>query len=746
MIARALTYKGNPETILLERENSIKLQGFPLLIILVFSIAIPLAQLNNSTSESAAMGQISQRYPENFAVIALPDTQFYSESYPVIFDNQTRWIVNSATTLNTKMVTHEGDIVNNGGSIQQWQRANHSLSMLDGHVPWAVIPGNHDSLGDTNLVNYNTYFPKSRFNGQIWYGDAYNGINTNSFELFTGGQDDYLIFHFQYHPTDAILQWANTTIANYPTRRVIITTHDYLNIDGTRRSAGNHIWNNFVKHHADQIFLVLCGHMHGEAIKTDTPNGHTVYQLLADYQEGYPNGGNGWLRILDFHPAEDKIYVKTYSPYLDHYQIDNDSQFSLDYNMTSEQPATINLHLNAGWNMISFPVIPSSTSFSDIFSGVSHYQVVTWDGTNYVTPTLAEVGRGYWVLVFSDTDLNVSGTVVESYERDLPAAWSLIGSICDVSVDADTIFPDDYQLLTWDGTTYVTSTAIELGKGCWTFVLSPTHILVEPTLVFAASDSILTSPTGDFRWLDVADQAYGSNYISNYNYSQATVTMSYRIVGNKLTGRLVAENLKPNFAYQLKLVGTPNTVDNERIGFAGRWWQEVWNGSAWTGGQNLNNKGNGSSPNPNDLTYLSRRLIEDDSSPTGYHYRYTGYLPFDYFITNSTGDATLLFETGSCYHVLWKTDQRSHTTEDGPLKTVTFDPDPSQYAYDQDYLNSTISIFGEWERLPIGEVNLMSGQYDCSIVLTEESFHGTGPLHGNWASAMNAQITFTITQ
>ena len=25
---------------------------------------------------------------------------------------------------------------------------------------------------------------------------------------------------------------------------------------------------------------------------------------VADYQEGYPNGGNGWLRILDFRPTE----------------------------------------------------------------------------------------------------------------------------------------------------------------------------------------------------------------------------------------------------------------------------------------------------------------------------------------------------------------------------------------------------------------------------------------------------------
>jgi hypothetical protein len=254
----------------------------------------------------------------------------------------------------------------------------------------------------------------------------------------------------------------------------------------------------------------------------------------------------------------------------------------------------------------------------------------------------------------------------------------------------------------------------------------------------------LTSPNGVLRWMDVANQAYSSSYINSYNYSQATVTVNYYDVGNTLSGRLTARNLKPNFAYQLKIVGTPGTPDNERIGLAGRWWQETWNGSAWTGGSNLNNKGNGTSPNPNDATYYTRRFIADPTSPTGYHYRYTGYLMFNYFITDSNGDATIDFETGSCYHVLWKTSQRSRTPDDGPIKTVTFDPDPSQTAYDQDYPSSTISIFGEWERLPMGNVNLTPGQYNCTIILTEESFHGTGPLEGNWAAAMSGNMTFTM--
>ena len=112
---------------------------------------------------------------------------------------------------------------------------------------------------------------------------------------------------------------------------------------------------------------------------------------------------------------------------------------------------------------------------------------------------------------------------------------------------------------------------------------------------------------------------------------------------------------------------------------------------------------------------------------------------------DGNGTTMLQFETGSSYHFIWKTTQRSNTIDDGPVKTVTFDPATSQPAYDTDYPSNTISIFGEWERLPMGQVNLQSGEYNCQILLTEESFHGSGgELAGNWAGAVTANIMFTI--
>lgn len=267
-------------------------------------------------------------------------------------------------------------------------------------------------------------------------------------------------------------------------------------------------------------------------------------------------------------------------------------------------------------------------------------------------------------------------------------------------------------------------------------------------------DSGLTSPSGDYRWLDIADQKYADTYIDAYNYTQAAVQVQYeRVAKGALKGTLTASSLKPNFAYQIKLVGNPEQYPeaNERIGLAGRWWQEEWDAQtqSWTKGHNLNDKGDGSSPNPNDLVYFATRDLVDESSPTGLRYRYLGYMVFDYFITDETGAADVGFIVDSSYHVLWKTTQPQHSYDalnDGPVKSRTFDPVPlSEVAYDMDYPQSAVDIYGEWERLPTGGIYLDNGNYTCDFILTEESFHGVdGADSGNWAAAMGAEVSFKI--
>ena len=78
------------------------------------------------------------------------------------------------------------------------------------------------------------------------------------------------------------------------------------------------------------LFLMLGGHMHGEGRRDDVYNTNTVHSMVADYQER-DNGGDGWLRILEFSPADNEIRVFTYSPTLNANESDADSEFTLTY-------------------------------------------------------------------------------------------------------------------------------------------------------------------------------------------------------------------------------------------------------------------------------------------------------------------------------------------------------------------------------------------------------------------------------
>lgn len=265
---------------------------------------------------------------EEFVIVALPDTQHYvNASYHGIFTSQTQWIVNNVSSMNIVFVTHEGDIVDNSVDQTQWNYANESMSRLDGIVPYGVSPGNHDMYTSTRRAPlYNSTFPYTRFDGGH-YDDQDDWDNNNNYQLFSAGGVDWIILQLEYYPRIEVITWADGILKANADRIAIITTHAYLDVDGTRLSQGADIWNVLV-HNNNNVCLILCGHMHSEARRTDIVNGREVHQLLADYQDE-PNGGNGWLRIMRFVPTEDKVYVETYSPYLHHYDTDGDSQFSL---------------------------------------------------------------------------------------------------------------------------------------------------------------------------------------------------------------------------------------------------------------------------------------------------------------------------------------------------------------------------------------------------------------------------------
>jgi hypothetical protein len=293
-----------------------------------------------------------------FAIVALPDTQNYSnsEANAPLFTQQTQWIADQilveGNPRNIAFVTHLGDVVSEGASITQWNRADASMGVLetgpDGVVPYGVLPGNHDfattSNKSTGTANYVSFFGPARFAGRGWYGGA-DPSGNNSFQLFDGGGVQYLHIALEWRPSVNVtngperdpspIGWAQDIIRRFPGVPTIISTHEHVDDDPPgRSSAGEALWNRLVRRN-DQVIMVLNGHFHSLSVGSGNDGeyhqvsqndfGKDVIEVLSDYQD-YPNGGDGWLRIMTIDPTSDEIRFETYSPVLDRFQTETVAQ------------------------------------------------------------------------------------------------------------------------------------------------------------------------------------------------------------------------------------------------------------------------------------------------------------------------------------------------------------------------------------------------------------------------------------
>jgi len=251
-------------------------------------------------------------------------------------------------------------------------------------IPFGVPPGNHDYDAMYNVDSYppnTTKKPEeitfdiadlgvlhvgglesflSAFGEQTpffadkpWYVDAFEG-GTSSAQVFEAGGYRFLHLALEMQAGDDVIDWARSVIEAHPGLPTIISTHDYLSPTAERLSGGfldftlvdpeNHntpeqLFQKLIVPN-DQIFLVLCGHYHGQAFRIDeNAAGHDVYQVLADYQDrgqvgldaGQPTGGglgggptglgDGWLRLLRFDTASDppRIAMRTFSTHYEEF-------------------------------------------------------------------------------------------------------------------------------------------------------------------------------------------------------------------------------------------------------------------------------------------------------------------------------------------------------------------------------------------------------------------------------------------
>jgi 3',5'-cyclic AMP phosphodiesterase CpdA len=280
-------------------------------------------------------------------IVVLPDTQNYSERYPATYLAQTNWIVENQRDRNIAFVLHLGDITNNN-TPEEWQNALAAMRVLDGKLPYALVPGNHDyseggSCKDrTTLLN--DYFEAKQYRGTPTFGGTYDKEPDrleNSYHLYSAAGRDFLVVALEFGPRRDVVRWANQVVARHKQRAAILITHAYMYYNDTRYdwkkygrdqlwnphdyafakatsddiADGEELWNALVARH-ENFVLTLNGHVLNDGLGrtvTATPAGRDVPQVLVNFQMK-PKGGDGWLRLLELSAGGGGVQTYDYSP------------------------------------------------------------------------------------------------------------------------------------------------------------------------------------------------------------------------------------------------------------------------------------------------------------------------------------------------------------------------------------------------------------------------------------------------
>ncbi|MBQ3212734.1 MAG: serine/threonine protein phosphatase [Alistipes sp.] len=311
----------------------------------------------------------------SFSMILVPDPQSYTKfaANQPLFDLQTAWIAQNIDRLNIKAALFTGDMVEQSGKQisaplpnpyngdqtgrQQWEAVSRALSRLDNRLPYVVAQGNHD-IGHITATDRHTIMPEFiRPERNILFEkhlvatcENWQGVHTmenSAYEFEDKAWGDLLVITFEFAPRDEAIEWAKklTTSEQYKNHKVIILVHSWLDTDGTRRAKEGYtlrpcnwpeaVWQKLV-YPSKNICMVLCGHtgddpdikvgdVKGTNYQPTTSyrvdkaaDGRDIPQMMFNSQQGdgdwNGNGGDCWLRILEFKPDGKTIGVRTFSP------------------------------------------------------------------------------------------------------------------------------------------------------------------------------------------------------------------------------------------------------------------------------------------------------------------------------------------------------------------------------------------------------------------------------------------------
>ena len=223
-----------------------------------------------------------------------------------------------------------------------------AFERLDNKLPYVVCTGNHDygyTKSENRLSRFPDYFPMTR--NECWRHKIVSVCNNAhgiptlenaAYEFHTDTWGDLLVVSLEFAPRDEAIEWARKLVAEprYANTRVILLTHSFIAWKGNRKKTEPYeltdanyqqaIWDKLV-YPSSNIRLVICGHechpttdyFETVGFRTDkNAAGKSVAQMMFNAQtadgQWHGNGGDCWLRILEFLPDGRTVSVRTFSP------------------------------------------------------------------------------------------------------------------------------------------------------------------------------------------------------------------------------------------------------------------------------------------------------------------------------------------------------------------------------------------------------------------------------------------------
>jgi len=296
-----------------------------------------------------------------YSIAVVGDTQTITNHNSAKLKDLYQWIVDNQEARNIQYVIGLGDITERGdrnGSTyvneetarKQWQAAKDAITLMDGNVPYTLIRG----AGHDGLDFFDEYFADHSAYTDNIAGYYTEGSVENVYHTFRVASTDYLILCLEFGAKDDVLAWANEVVAAHPYHRVIVTTHGYLEKDGSfleghetyapsrydpESNDGDDIWNKFVRKHAN-IIMVMSGHMSANDVIVSEmvgDNGNVVQQLLINPQSMDSSSSlKGMVAMLYFSADGESVQVEYYSTLTGTWR--PNSTFSISYAGQTETP------------------------------------------------------------------------------------------------------------------------------------------------------------------------------------------------------------------------------------------------------------------------------------------------------------------------------------------------------------------------------------------------------------------------